>query len=46
MTEVLKGKTVADARALFAEFHARATGGEAADELSEPLAKKWTGLSR
>jgi nitrogen fixation NifU-like protein len=28
MTEVLKGKTVAEARALFAQFHARVTGGE------------------
>ena len=30
MTEVLKGKTVAEARALFAQFHARVTGGEPA----------------
>src|SRR5438552_17771219 len=28
MTEVLKGKTVAEARALFAQFHARVTGGD------------------
>src|ERR1700759_1944604 len=28
MTEVLKGKTVAEARELFAHFHARVTGGE------------------
>jgi nitrogen fixation NifU-like protein len=40
MTEVLKGKTVADARALFAHFHARATGGEPAEQLSEPLAEE------
>src|ERR1700716_1689121 len=31
MTEVLKGKTIADARALFAQFHARVTGGEAGE---------------
>jgi nitrogen fixation protein NifU and related proteins len=30
MTEVLKGKTIAEARVLFAQFHARVTGGEAA----------------
>jgi nitrogen fixation NifU-like protein len=29
MTEVLKGKTLADAQALFAQFHAKVTGGEA-----------------
>ncbi len=28
MTEVLKGKTIAAARQLFAQFHARVTGGE------------------
>jgi nitrogen fixation NifU-like protein len=28
MTEVLKGKTVAEARALFARFHAAVTGGD------------------
>ena len=28
MTEVLKGKTVAEARALFAKFHAEVTGGD------------------
>jgi len=39
MTEVLKGKTVEDARALFAQFHARVTGGEPAD-LPEPLAEE------
>jgi nitrogen fixation NifU-like protein len=27
MTEVLKGKTIAEARALFGQFHARVTGG-------------------
>jgi nitrogen fixation NifU-like protein len=27
MTEILKGKTVAEARALFATFHAKVTGG-------------------
>jgi nitrogen fixation NifU-like protein len=37
MTEVLKGKTIAEARALFAQFHARVTGGDAAPELPEPL---------
>src|SRR5438045_6928971 len=31
MTEVLKGKTIAEARALFAQFHARVTGGEAGE---------------
>ena len=36
MTEVLKGKTVEEARALFAQFHARVTGGEPS-ELPEPL---------
>jgi nitrogen fixation protein NifU and related proteins len=40
MTEVLKGKTVADARALFAQFHARVTGNEPTGELSEPLAEE------
>ena len=39
MTEVLKGKTVEEARVLFAQFHARVTGGEAA-ELPEPLAEE------
>ena len=39
MTEVLKGKTIADARALFAQFHSRVTGGEA-EALSEPLAEE------
>ena len=38
MTEVLKDKTVADARALFARFHARVTGAEPGQELSEELA--------
>ncbi|HTT79203.1 MAG TPA: SUF system NifU family Fe-S cluster assembly protein, partial [Stellaceae bacterium] len=36
MTEVLKGKTIAEARQLFARFHARVTGGEPA-ELPEAL---------
>jgi nitrogen fixation protein NifU and related proteins len=40
MTEVLKGKTVAEARALFAQFHSRVTGGESLAELSEPLAEE------
>jgi len=40
MTEVLRGKTVADARALFARFHSRVTGGEAADEPVEPLSEE------
>jgi nitrogen fixation NifU-like protein len=40
MTEVLKGKTVPEARALFAQFHARVTGGETTAELSEPLAEE------
>ena len=29
MTEVLKGKTIQEARALFTQFHTRVTGGEA-----------------
>ena len=29
MTEVLKGKTIAEAKALFAQFRAKVTGGEA-----------------
>ncbi len=37
MTEVLKNKTVAEARELFAHFHARVTGGDE-PPLSEPLA--------
>ncbi|HMD63243.1 MAG TPA: SUF system NifU family Fe-S cluster assembly protein [Stellaceae bacterium] len=40
MTEVLKGKTIAEARALFAHFHARATGGKPTQELPEPLAEE------
>jgi nitrogen fixation NifU-like protein len=40
MTEILRGKTIADARALFAQFHARVTGGQPAGELSEPLAEE------
>jgi nitrogen fixation protein NifU and related proteins len=39
MTEVLKGKTIEEARALFAQFHARVTGGEPED-LPEPLAEE------
>ena len=39
MTEVLKGKTVEDARALFGQFHARVTGGEPA-ALPESLAEE------
>ena len=39
MTEVLRGKTVDEARALFAQFHARVTGGEPA-ALPEPLAEE------
>jgi nitrogen fixation NifU-like protein len=38
MTEVLKGKTIEEARALFAQFHTRVTGGEAA-ALPETLAE-------
>jgi nitrogen fixation protein NifU and related proteins len=36
MTEVLKGKTIDEAKALFAQFHASVTGGAAA-ELPEAL---------
>ena len=36
MTEVLKGKTLDEARQLFAQFHAKVTGGEPA-ELPETL---------
>ena len=39
MTEVLKGKTIADACALFAQFHARVTGGEPVP-LPDPLAEQ------
>ena len=39
MTEVLKGKTVAEARELFAQFRARVTGGSA-PALCEPLAEE------
>lgn len=38
MTEVLKGRTVAEAEALFRHFHARVTGG-AETELPEALAE-------
>ena len=31
MTEVIKGKTLAEARALFAQFHAKVTGGGVSD---------------
>jgi nitrogen fixation NifU-like protein len=31
MTEVLKGKTLAEARALFTQFHAKVTGGAVGD---------------
>jgi nitrogen fixation protein NifU and related proteins len=31
MTEVLKGKTLDEARALFAQFHAKVTGGEVSE---------------
>ena len=40
MTEVLKGKTTAEARALFAQFHAKATGGGPVPDLPEPLAEE------
>jgi nitrogen fixation NifU-like protein len=36
MTEVLKGKTIDEAKQLFAQFHAQVTGG-AAEELPEGL---------
>ena len=36
MTEILKGKTLAEAQALFAQFHAKVTGGEPG-ELPEAL---------
>jgi nitrogen fixation NifU-like protein len=39
MTEVARGKTVEEARALFGQFHARVTGSEPA-ELPEPLAEE------
>jgi nitrogen fixation NifU-like protein len=39
MTEVLKDKTIDEARALFAQFHTRVTGGEPA-KLPEPLAEE------
>ena len=38
MTEILKGKTLAEAQALFTQFHAKVTGGEVgtvAEELEE-----------
>ena len=39
MTEVLKGKTVEEARALFAQFRSRVTGGDP-ETLIEPLAEE------
>jgi nitrogen fixation NifU-like protein len=36
MTEVLKGKTLEDAKSLFRSFHAKVTGGTV-PELPEPL---------
>jgi nitrogen fixation NifU-like protein len=42
MTEVLKGKTVAEAEALFRAFHAKVTGGEepaVAEDLAEDYAR-------
>ena len=39
MTEVLKGKTIEEARALFAQFRARVTGGDP-ETLTEPLAEE------
>ncbi|HZT88438.1 MAG TPA: SUF system NifU family Fe-S cluster assembly protein [Stellaceae bacterium] len=38
MTEVLKGKTLGEARALFGRFHAEVTGGEVGD-IPEALAE-------
>jgi nitrogen fixation NifU-like protein len=35
MTEVLKGKTLDEARRLFAQFHARVTGGAPDDLLAD-----------
>jgi nitrogen fixation NifU-like protein len=40
MTEILAGKTIDEARALFAQFHARVTGGEPAADLPELLAEE------
>jgi len=39
MTEVLKGKTIDQARQLFAQFHAKVTGGEPGD-VPEALAEE------
>jgi nitrogen fixation NifU-like protein len=39
MTEVLKGKTIKEARALFAQFRSRVTGGDP-ETLTEPLAEE------
>ena len=35
MTEVLKGKTLDEARSLFAQFHAKVTGGQAKDMIED-----------
>ena len=40
MTEVLKGKTIAEARTLFSQFHARVIGGDPGPDLPEPLAEE------
>jgi len=37
MTEVLKGKTIDEARRLFAQFHAKVTGGAPEEELPQSL---------
>jgi len=37
MTEVLKGKTIDEGRRLFAQFHARVTGGAPEEELPSSL---------
>lgn len=39
MTEVLKGKTIAEAHRLFAQFHASVTGGAPDEALPEALAE-------
>ena len=47
MTEVLKGKTLAEARALFAQFHATGDRRRPAEELPEQLARMMsTGSNR
>ena len=40
MTEILRGKTIDDARALFGQFHARVTGGEPGHDLAESLTEE------